>query len=288
MTQLANTLLHLRSTYPTLRPAERRVAQQILENPSEVVHLSITELATRSEVSDATVVKFCKRLGYKGFQEFKILLAQDVAVQPEPIYGEVEPDNDIHTIKEKIFQANVTALQDTAKVLDAQVLKSAVEAMARAREIHFYGLGASGIVALDAEQKFSRIGLRASAFVDAHMQITRAVLLKPQDVAIGISYSGETLEIVEALEAAREAGAITIAITNFSSSTVAQQADFVLLTSSQENIFRSGAISSRIAQLSTIDTLFIAVALVDYNRSQESIEKTREILSQRNLDRLKA
>lgn len=287
MTQLANTLLHLRSAYPTLRPAERRVANQILDNPSEAVHLSITELATRSEVSDATVVKFCKRLGYKGFQEFKILLAQDVAVQPEPIYGAVEPDNDVRTIKEKIFQANITALQDTAKVLDTEALESAVQAMARAREIHFYGLGASGIVALDAEQKFSRIGLRASAFVDAHMQITRAVLLKPQDVAIGLSYSGETLEIVEALQAARSAGAVTIAITNFSASTVAQKADLVLLTSSQENIFRSGAISSRIAQLSTIDTLFIAVALVDYTRSQESIEKTREILSRRNLERLK-
>ena len=287
MTQLANTLLHLRSAYPTLRPAERRVANQILDNPSEAVHLSITELATRSEVSDATVVKFCKRLGYKGFQEFKILLAQDVAVQPEPIYGAVEPDNDVRTIKEKIFQANITALQDTAKVLDTEALESAVQAMARAREIHFYGLGASGIVALDAEQKFSRIGLLASAFVDAHMQITRAVLLKPQDVAIGLSYSGETLEIVEALQAARSAGAVTIAITNFSASTVAQKADLVLLTSSQENIFRSGAISSRIAQLSTIDTLFIAVALVDYTRSQESIEKTREILSRRNLERLK-
>lgn len=288
MTQLANTLLHLRSTYPTLRPAERRVAQEILENPQEVVHLSITELATRAEVSDATVVKFCKRLGYKGFQEFKILLAQDVAIQPEPIYGEVEPDNDLHTIKEKIFQANITALQDTAKVLDSQILEATVEAMAQAREIHFYGLGASGIVALDAEQKFSRIGLRANAFVDPHMQITRAILLKSRDVAVGISYSGETLEIVEALQAAKSAGAITVAITNFSASTVAQQADLVLLTSSHENIFRSGAISSRIAQLSTIDTLFIAVALVDYDRSQDSIEKTREILSQRNIERLKA
>lgn len=288
MTQLANTVLHLRSAYPTLRPAERRVAQQILNNPQEIVHLSITELATRSEVSDATVVKFCKRLGYKGFQEFKILLAQDVAIQPEPIYGEVEPGNDLHTIKEKIFQANITALQDTAKVLDAKVVEVAVAAMAKAREIHFYGLGASGIVAQDAEQKFSRIGLRANAFVDAHMQITRAVLLKHQDVAVGISYSGETVEIVEALKAAKSVGSTTIAITNFSTSTVAQEADLVLLTSSHENIFRSGAISSRIAQLSTVDTLFIAVALVDYKRSQAAIEKTRGILAERNIERLKA
>lgn len=288
MTQLANALLHLKSTYPTLRPAERRVAEQILEHPEEVVYLSITELATRAEVSDATVVKFCKRLGYKGFQEFKILLAQDVAVQPEPIYGEVEPDNDVPTIKEKIFQANITALLNTAKVLNSEALELTVKAFGRANEIHFYGLGASGIVALDAEQKFSRIGLRANAFVDAHMQITRGILLKPQDVAVGISYSGETVEIVEALQVAKSAGAVTVAITNFSASTVAQEADLVLLTSSQENILRSGAISSRIAQLSTIDTLFIAVALLDYKQSKASVEKTREIMAKRSVSRLQA
>lgn len=285
-TNMDNTLLHLRSVFPTLRPAEQRVARQILKSPDETVHLSITELAKRSQVSDATVVKFCKRLGYKGFQEFKILLAQDVAVKPEPIYGEVEPDDDVDSVKEKIFQANIMALQDTCQVLDGDQLQKAVDALGSAREIHFYGLGASGIVALDAEQKFSRIGMRVNAFIDAHMQITRAVLLQPGDVAVGISYSGETSEIAQALQVAKNAGAVTIAITNFSASTTASLAHIVLLTSSQENIFRSGAISSRIAQLSTIDTLFIAVALVDYERSQAAVEQTREILAKRNLGRL--
>ncbi|NLJ75249.1 MAG: MurR/RpiR family transcriptional regulator [Firmicutes bacterium] len=285
-TNMDNTLLHLRSVFPTLRPAEQRVARQILKSPDETVHLSITELAKRSQVSDATVVKFCKRLGYKGFQEFKILLAQDVAVKPEPIYGEVEPDDDVVSVKEKIFQANIMALQDTCQVLDGDQLQKAVDALGSAREIHFYGLGASGIVALDAEQKFSRIGMRVNAFIDAHMQITRAVLLQPGDVAVGISYSGETSEIAQALQVAKNAGAVTIAITNFSASTTASLAHIVLLTSSQENIFRSGAISSRIAQLSTIDTLFIAVALVDYERSHAAVEQTREILAKRNLGRL--
>ena len=288
MSPIANTLLNLRSSYPTFRPAERRVADEILENPAQVVHLSVTELAWQAKVSDATVVKFCKRMGYKGFQEFKILLAQDVVIKQAPIYGEIEPDDDVGTIKEKIFQANITALQDTVKVLNTEALEAAVQAVGNAREIHFYGMGASGIVALDAEQKFSRIGLRASAFIDAHMQITRAVLLKPGDVAVGISYSGETREIVEALQTARSAGALTIAVTNYSASAVVDVADFVLLTSSQENIFRSGAISSRIAQLSTIDTLFIAVALVDFEQSMQSIERTKEALSQRNLTHMRS
>ena len=287
MSRLANALLHIRGTYPALRPAEKRVAQVILSDPREAVHYSITQLAEKAEVSDATVVKFCKRLGYKGYQEFKIMLAQDVAVKPQLIPGEVEPGNDVQTIKEKIFQANISALQETAQVLETEALERAVQALANAGEIHFYGVGASGIVALDAEQKFSRIGLRASAFLDTHLQIARAVHLREGDVAVCLSFSGETVEIVEALRAAKQAGALTIAITSFSGSTLAREADVLLLTSTQQNLFRSGAIASRLTQLSTIDVLFIAVALVDHERAQEAIEKTRAILSQRRLERLK-
>lgn len=287
MSRLANALLHIRGTYPALRPAEKRVAQVILSDPREAVHYSITQLAEKAEVSDATVVKFCKRLGYKGYQEFKIMLAQDVAVKPQLIHGAVEPGNDVQTIKEKIFQANISALQETAQVLETEALERAVQALANAGEIHFYGVGASGIVALDAEQKFSRIGLRTSAFLDTHLQIARAVHLREGDVAVCLSFSGETVEIVEALRAAKQAGALTIAITSFSGSTLAREADVLLLTSTQQNLFRSGAIASRLTQLSTIDVLFIAVALVDHERAQEAIEKTRAILSQRRLERLK-
>lgn len=287
MSQLANTLLHIRGTYPALRPAERRVAQVVLNNPQEAVHYSITELAKKAGVSDATVVKFCKRLGYRGYQEFKILLAQDVAVKPSLTHGEVEPGNDIRTIKEKVFQANISALQETAQVLDSQALERAVQALARAGVVHFYGLGASGIVAMDAEQKFSRIGVRANAVLDTHLQIARAVNLGPGDVAVGISCSGETVEIVDALRAAKEAGAQTIAITSYSGSSLAATADILLLTAAPTNLFRSPSTVSRLTQLSTIDALFMAVALLDHLRAQEAIEKTQVILAQRQQERLK-
>ena len=284
MSPIPNPILHLRSTYPTLRPAEKRLADVILHNPEKVVHLSITELACRANVSDTTIVKFCKRLGYKGYQEFKILLAQDVVVKHVPVYGQIEVEDEVGTIKEKIFQANIKALQDTVQVLNTRALEAAVEVISGAREIHFYGMGASGIVALDAEQKFSRIGLRASAFVDWHMQITRASLLTPDDVAVGVSYSGDTRETVKSLETARQAGAFAIAVTNYSTSDIVKVADLVLLTASQEEIFRYGAISSRIAQLSAIDALFIAVSLVDFNQSRQFIEKTKKAISRRNIE----
>ncbi|MCK9526556.1 MAG: MurR/RpiR family transcriptional regulator [Limnochordia bacterium] len=283
MRDTANAILHLRSSYPEFRPSERRLADAILKDPERIVHLSITELACEADVSDATIVKFCKRLGYKGFPDFKILLAQDVAVKPSPIYGQVELGDTVETVTEKIFQANITALQDTVRVLNFEATKKVVEAVSKAGEIQFYGIGASGLVALDAEQKFSRIGLRAASFIDGHTQVTRASLLKPGDVAVGISYSGETEEIIEALQTARSAGATTIAITNYSASAVVAVADLVLLTASQEDILRCGAISSRIAQLSTIDALFISVALVDFEQSQQSVSRTKEALSERRL-----
>ena len=282
MSNLANAMIHLRSSYPTLRPAERRVADEILDDPKRAVHLSITELAKRAEVSDSTVVKFCKRLGYKGFQEFKILLAQDVATKPILTDGEIELGNDVKTIKEKIFQASINALQDTARVLDSDALEVAVQAIAKAKEIHFYGLGASGIVAQYAERKFSRIGLRVGAFVDTHMQIARAVHLQPGDVAISLSFSGETKEIVEANRAAKVAGALSIAITSYSRSTLAQEADLLLLISAHENVCRGASLSCHLTQLSTIDTLFTAVALADHSRTAQAIERTKDILSQRH------
>nr|NLJ02214.1 MurR/RpiR family transcriptional regulator [Bacillota bacterium] len=281
MSQRANTLLHIRSLYPTLKPAERRVADTVLRNPSHVVYLSITELAKESEVSDATVVKFCKRLGYKGFQEFKILLAQDVVEKHSLVAGEVKPDDDIRTIKEKVFDASIRALHDTTHVLDVAALDAAVKALAKAREIHFYGLGASSISALDGEQKFSRIGRRASAFVDTHMQIARAVLLQQGDVAVGLSRTGETREIIDAVNTAKECGALTIAITDHAASRLAKTADIALLTCSDGSLFTQCGISSRVAQLTLIDTLAVAVAVVDRHRSQKVLHKAAEILSQR-------
>ena len=274
-----NTLLHIRGVFPT--PSCGAALRENTQESEEAVHLSITELGRRAEVSDATVVKFCKRLGYKGFQEFKILLAQDVATKPEPIYGEIEPGDDAAAVRDKIFQSNIQALQDTAQTLSEESLAEAVQALVAASEIHFYGLGASGLVAQDAEQKFARIGLPARSFVDAHMQLTRAALLKPGDVAVGISYSGETIEVAQAIALAKESGAVTIGITNVPKSRIAQLCDIVLLTAAQENVFRSGAISSRIAQLSTVDALFISAALEDYERSQECIERTRAAVASR-------
>ena len=234
------------------------------------MHLTITELAWQAGVSDATVVSL-QALGLQRVSGVQDPPGPGCGHEKAAIYG-VEPRCDVETIREKIFQANITALQDTRRVLDKNALEATVQVMSSAGEIQFYGIGASGIVAMDAEQKFSRIGLKANAFVDSHMQITRAALLKPGDVAVGISYSGETYEIVEALQTAQRR-ATTIAITNFFVSPWLVQLIGVF-DASQENILLGGPFL-RVAQLSIIDTLFIAVALVDFSKSMHAIERTK-------------
>ncbi|NLJ85654.1 MAG: MurR/RpiR family transcriptional regulator [Firmicutes bacterium] len=269
-------LLKLRGLLPSLRPSEQKVATYVLAHPDEVVHLSITELSQLVEVSDAAIVKFSQRIGYKGYQDLKINLAKSLPQMREPIYGEVETDDTVGVVKEKLFHANIAALQDTQRLLDDTELQRAVSAIVKANRIDCYGLGASGIVAQDAQHKFLRIGMHCNAYIDTHMQASMASLLDKGDVAIGISHSGQTKDIVAAMEIADQAGATTICITNFPGSEVAKNAQIKLLTSSQETTLRSGAIASRIAQLSVIDVLYIGVVLQRYESSMGCLAKTRE------------
>ena len=204
-----------------------------------------------------------------------------MAVKEETIYGPVEPNDGPADIRDKIFHTNIQALQDTICTLDEQSLSQAIERLSQARQVQFYGLGASGIVAQDAQQKFLRIGRCALSFADSHLQTTMASLLSDLDVAVAISHSGETWEVIESLRTAKEAGAFTICITNFRTSTLTRYADLALLTSSEETLFRSGAMASRIAALSTIDALFIGTALSRYEESNRCIDKTRQAVADR-------
>ncbi|HLS91542.1 MAG TPA: MurR/RpiR family transcriptional regulator [Limnochordia bacterium] len=268
-------LLRIRGLFPALRPSEKKVAEYVLAHPDEVVNLSVTELAQKSGVSDATIVKFSQRIGYSGYQQFKIMLSRELARPPQANYGELDPDDDMPKVKAKVISMNMRALEQTLHTLSDTELERAVEALCAAPVIHIYGVGASGFVALDAEHKFLRINRRCHAFIDNHVQRAMATLLGPGDVAIGISNSGFTQDIVSALRIAREAGATTICITNHFDSPITQVSDIRLFTAAQEPAFRSGAIASRVAQLSIIDVLFIGVAQRDYDRTVEYLEKTR-------------
>jgi|SRR5580658_1625277 DNA-binding MurR/RpiR family transcriptional regulator len=274
--KVPGSFVRLQGAYSGLRAAEQRVADFILRHPDELIYLTVTELAERTNTSESTVVRLCQKIGYKGYQEFKIVLARDLVEPTTEIYAEIEPDDDLSTVKSKVFQANAQALRDTIEVLDDAELSKAVDALAVAARVDLYGVGGSGPLAQDAYHKFLKLGIRAIALSDGDLMAMSSALLGPGDVALGISHTGASRDVTDALGRAKTNGATTICITHRSTSPITKVADIRLVTAAKQTAFRSDASSSRIAQLTIIDTLYVGVAHKAHDRSLKTIEKTRE------------
>jgi DNA-binding MurR/RpiR family transcriptional regulator len=274
--KVPGSFVRLQGAYAGLRAAEQRVADFILKHPDELIYLTVTELAERTNTSESTVVRLTQKIGYKGYQEFKIVLARDLVEPTTEIYAAIEPQDDLPTIKSKVFQANAQALRDTIEVLDDVQLQRAVDVLARARRVEFYGVGGSGPLALDAYHKFLKLGVNSVALSDGDLMAMSSALLDSGDAAVGISHTGASRDVTDALGRARTHGATTICITHRSSSPITKVSDVVLVTAAQQTAFRSDASSSRIAQLTIIDTLYVGVAHQNHERSLRMIERTRE------------
>lgn len=275
-------LVSLQAILEELKPSEQKVAQYILAHPEEVVKLSVQKLAELSGVSEATIIRLARSLNMKGYQELKLRIAGDLNKQVTNnlgSYQEIMMEGSIESIMQAVSWNNIQSIQDTQSVLSSDEVKRAADALSQARKIDVYGVGASAVIAADIKQKFSRINLWCEAYADFHAQLTSAVNLTEQDVVIGISYSGQTEDIIQSLTEARQQGATIVTLTKFGPSPVAELADIRLFTSSVEKSIRSGAMASRIAQLNVIDILFITMV----SRQQEEVipllEKTRVAVS---------
>jgi DNA-binding MurR/RpiR family transcriptional regulator len=271
-------LITIRSLLPNLAPVEQRVAQAVLDDPGGVAWRSISELAQSCGTSATSVVRFCRAIGLKGYPELRLALAGAVAYDDAAAVvaasSDIEPGDDPVTITKKIAYADAAAVTDTASRLDATVLVKIVDALAVAGRIDIYGVGASGHVAADLQMKLQRIGKPAVAFSDPHLAMTSAALRDEGDVAIGLSHTGTTVDTIDALAEARAHGATTVAITNFPWSPITEVADHVLLTAARETAFRSGAMTSRIAQLTVVDCLFVTLAQRDLPGTMNALERT--------------
>ncbi|KZE48879.1 RpiR family transcriptional regulator [Brevibacillus parabrevis] len=273
-------LVSLQAILDELKPSERKVAEYIVAHPEEVVKLSVQKLAELSGVSEATIIRLARSLNMKGYQELKLRIAGDLTKQTTPTsYQEIMMEGSVESIMQAVSWNNIQSIQDTLSVLSSEEVKRAVEALSTARKIDVYGVGASAVIADDIKQKFCRINLWCEAYSDFHAQLTSAVNLTPNDVVIGISYSGQTEDIIQSLAEARQQGATVITLTKFGPSPVAELAHIRLFTSSVEKSIRSGAMASRIAQLNVIDVLFMTMV----SRKQEEVipllEKTRLAVS---------
>ena len=269
----AGILVNLRAMLPALNEQEQKVGHYVLDHAEEVVHLSMAELAERSGSSDATVFRFCKKVIGGGYQEFKIRLAQELGAANPSIYVPVDPEDSLVAAARKIVAADLRALEDTLSVLDPDKVQRAVDALLAAKRVHVYGSGGAAIAAMEMEYKLIRVGVPAVAHVDAKMQLISASLLAADDVAVGISHSGESPEVLRAMAVARQAGAILIAITNHPTSSLGQMVDVELLTAAQEGFGRSYPLGTRVAQIALIDILYGCLAQRRGDETERSLER---------------
>lgn len=279
-------LVLVRAVLPNLAPAERRVAEHVMAAPADAAGQTITALAHSCATSSTTVVRFCRSLGLPGYPELRLALAAAVGEAERGrgfVTGDISADDTLTAVVEKISHADARAVEETAAQLDLAVVERVVDALAAARRIDLYGVGASGFVALDLQQKLQRVGRPAWAWPDPHMALTSAALLGPGDVAVAMSHTGATFDTVDALRLAQKSGATAIALTNFPRSPLAEVADLILTTAARETTFRSGAMASRIAQLTVVDVLFVALAQRDPVRTQEALERTFSVLRSRRI-----
>ncbi len=254
-------LLRLQGIRASLTASERKVAETILKAPREVIHLSITGIAERAKVSDATVIRLCKRLGMQGYQELKLAIAQDLVTPTERIYEDIQEADTIEDILNKVFQATKRSLDFTRSIIDSEQLENAVAAILSARKVHIYGCGNSASVALDMQHKLMSLQINVSAHMDSHMQCIASIQLRAGDVCVAISHSGSSKAIIESAKLAKEAGATVICMTGVGPSPLSKISDLRLDAASQEVNYHIVALSSRIAQYTIIDSLYTALAM---------------------------
>ncbi|MFS0785581.1 MurR/RpiR family transcriptional regulator [Shouchella sp. 1P09AA] len=276
MAFMTGGLVMLTEMLSSLPPSEKKIADYMIKHPKEVISLTANEIGKRSETSSAAVIRLCKSLGLKGLPDLKLRIAGDLQKDHDSGLRDIEPNESAASIIDKMTNNSIQTIQETAELLDIRQLEKAVHVLHKARKIHFFGIGASSIIAQDALQKFLRIDKTAYAFSDIHLASTLVSTGNEEDVAIGISFSGQTNEVKQFLEIAKSKELKTISLCKYGQSIVSEQADIPLFTSAtKEPTFRSGATSSRIAQLQVIDILFMCVASSQYDKTVTHLNETR-------------
>jgi DNA-binding MurR/RpiR family transcriptional regulator len=281
MLQEQNILVKIRRLLPYLNPALKRVGRYALENTDRIKKLKISELAVKCDVSEATVTRFVKEIGLDNFQNFKINLAEiapeshiEATGKEKYVYDDVDKDDSIDKIVEKILYRNIEAIQDTQRVINPIEIGRAVGAIDKADFVALYCVGTSTIAAESAKMRFYRIGKQCIVYNDpAHLAVSSSIL-KKGNVAIGISNSGSTTFTVNALKTAKENGATTICITNCDDSPITRYSDIKLFTATKESSFFQESMLSRVAQILIIDILYACCASKNYTYSIQLLEKS--------------
>lgn len=270
--------MRIRSIYSEFSEKEKRLADFILHSPEKIIHGTINQIAQELTLADSTVFRFCKKIGYQGFQDLKIALASEVTHTMQDIHERVDQEDDEEAVLKKVFQSNIRTLDDTLKVIDYTLFKKAVATILHAEKIEFFGFGGSNILALDGFHKFVRTGLNVSTQLDSHLQLMAASQMNKQQVAILISHTGKSNDILDIYETLAQNKVTTIGITGFTQSPLSKRVDIPLYTLSEETDYRSEALASRIAQLSLLDALYVTVMMALDEQGKKSMQKMRHAI----------
>lgn len=271
-------LKRVQRQWPQLSKSEQKVARMVLDHAGEIPEMPLQVLAAKAAVSEPTVVRFCRALGCKGYQDFKLALARTQARQDRFFYRSIEYQEPTHSLLGKVFDGAVASLIDAKEALATEAMERAIGLLSQARRLEFYGSGGSGVVAQDAQHKFFRLGRPVVAYTDAHTYVSAAHLLDAQSVVVLISHRGRTASMIKAAESARQAGAPVIAITA-AHSPLARVADVTITVDVTEESDSYAPIKSRIVQLVVLDCLALGVAarrdalLPQFERMQESLRQ---------------
>ncbi|CAO3409993.1 MurR/RpiR family transcriptional regulator [Azospirillum largimobile] len=263
-----------------IRPSERKLADYAMAHPGDVINLSMAELADRVGVSEPTVARFCSALGCRGFREFKIKLAQDIAGgmpflhQDLSVGGDLDADGGVPgaVLAGKLFDRTIATLMQVRNNLPADAVDRAADVLASARRIEFYGSGNSGTVAEDIQRKFFRLGIPTVAYTDSHIYFASALTLTKGDAVVAVSSTGRTRDILDAVQNARKAGADVIALTR-SGTPLAEMATVSLVADIADDFDIHSPMTVRIAHLVLGDILSIAVALRMGDTLQERLKR---------------
>lgn len=259
----------------SLTDAESKVAQFIIHHAEDVIYLTVSELALQADSSEATVVRFCKSMGYKGFQDLKINVAKYIVNPQQIILEDLDVNDTPQIIKRKVFQSRIQVLSDTLAVLSEKEFERAVNALNAAERIEIYGVGASAYVAMNLKHQFLKIGFKCGVDLDADTQAMSASLLGTKDVAIGVSHTGCSKQTIHCLSLAKEVGATTIAVTNRAKSPILKVSDIALFTAAKETIYKSEGFASRIAEITVLDSLLVALSMKRYEKCKSAVYITR-------------
>lgn len=261
-----------------LNPSEAKVGRYVLMSPDAVVHQSIAALASEAEVSEPTVMRFCRSLGCKGYQDFKLDLAVALAGDTPYVYTSIEQEDTTAQMAEKICQYSSNSLRVLYETLEISELERGIDLLNNAGRIEIYGSGASGIVALDAQHKLFRTKVPTVAYRDSHMQMMSASSLNENCVALAFSYTGESVNIIEAARMAKEQGAVVVGVTR-KGSPLAEHCDCVINNPKIEDTKLFAPMVSRICQLAVVDILATGIAMKKGSVAWEHLKKIKKSVS---------